>query len=261
MLVACCWAGVTAPDGRGEGDLAVTRVLMALGILSVAYGLLMAALYPAGGFFCVWLMLGAALVAAVFVERIRLAVCVVCAAGLVAAGIMAARVWSAVSMTAPADLDYVVVLGANIKPDGSPSEALAYRLDAALEYLRENPSTVCVVSGGQGPDEVRPEADVMAEYLRAHGVAADRVVREGRSTSTEENIRYTAELLAARGDLDASVGIVTNDFHLYRALRIAEKGGLPGAHGLAARSNPLYLPHALLRECCAVALGELTGSL
>lgn len=239
----------------------MTYVLMALGILSLSYGALMAVLYPAGGFFCVWLALGAALAAAALVARVRLAVCAVCAAGLLAAIVVGTRVWSAVSATAPAGLDYLVVLGANIKPDGSPSEALTYRLDAALSYLRENPATVCVVSGGQGSDEVRPEADVMAGYLTARGVAGDRVVLEDRSTTTEENIRYTAELLAARGDADATVGIVTNDFHLCRALRIAKRSGLPGACGLAARSNPLYLPHALLRECCAVALGELTGSL
>lgn len=236
-------------------------VLMVLGALSLVYGALMAALYPAGGFFFVWLVLGAALVAAGLVGRLRPVVCAVCAVGALVAGVMAVRVWSAVSAAPPAGLDYLVVLGAGIRPDGSPSESLAYRLDAAIAYLHDNPSTVCVVSGGQGPDEVRPEADVMSDYLCANGVSPDRVARERRSTSTQENVRYSAELLAARGDEGATVGIVTNDFHLYRALRIAERGGLPGAYGLAARSNPLYLPHALLRECCAVALGELSGSL
>lgn len=237
------------------------HVLVALGVVSLVYGVAMAALYPAGGFFVVWLALGAALAAAGLVERVRTVVCVVCAMGLLAACAMGARVWSATSVTPPAGLDYLVVLGAHVRSDGSPSEALTFRLDAALAYLRDNPGTVCVVSGGQGPDEVRPEADVMADYLLEHGVDEARVLREDRSTSTEENIRYSAELLAAHGDADATVGVVTSDFHLYRALRIAQRGGLPGAYGLAARSNPLYLPHALLRECCAVALGELTGSL
>lgn len=236
-------------------------VLVALGVASVVYGVAMAALYPAGGFFVVWLALGAALVAAGLVERVRLAMCVVCAMGLLAACVMGARLWAVASDAPPAGLDYLVVLGANVRSDGSPSEALTFRLDAALAYLRDNPGTVCVVSGGQGADEVRPEADVMADYLIEHGVDEARVLREDRSTSTEENIRYSAELLAARGDADATVGVMTNDFHLYRALHIAQRGGLPGAYGLAARSNPLYLPHALLRECCAVALGELTGSL
>ena len=39
-------------------------VLIALGALSLSYGILMAALYPAGGFFLVWIAIGAALVAA-----------------------------------------------------------------------------------------------------------------------------------------------------------------------------------------------------
>ena len=76
-------------------------------------------------------------------------------------------------------------------------------------------------------------------------------------TSTAENVRNSAELL----EPGSSVGIVTNDFHLYRALRIAEKNGLAGASGLAAPSNPLYLPQSALRECAALAKDFLVGNL
>ena len=49
-------------------------------------------------------------------------------------------------------LDYIIVLGAQVRKDG-PSPVLKYRLDKAVEYLNENPDTVCIVSGGQGSNE------------------------------------------------------------------------------------------------------------
>ena len=129
--------------------------------------------------------------------------------------------------------------------------------DAALAYLEENPETDCVVSGGQGFGEVRTEADAMAEYLVEHGLDEGRITKEERSSTTAENLRFSSALL----EPGAEVGIVTNDFHLYRALRIAERNGLPGAHGLAAPSNPLYLPQAMLRECVAVVKDALFGNM
>lgn len=235
----------------------MATVLAVLGVVSIAYGLLMAVLYPAGGFFLVWVALGAALVAAWRFPRIRMGVCSVCLVGLLAVGVLSALIWTAAAKMPPAGLDDLVVLGAGLRPDGTPSEALRYRLDAALAYLEENPGTGCVVSGGQGFGEVRTEADAMAEYLVEHGLDEGRITKEERSSTTAENVLFSSELIAPGSE----VGIVTNDFHLYRALRIAERNGLSGAHGLAAPSNPLYLPQAMLRECAAVVKDALFGNI
>ena len=97
----------------------------------------------------------------------------------------------------------------------------------------------------------------MHDYLVQQGVSENRIVLESQSATTVENILFSSELLPD----SASVGVVTNDFHLYRALRIAEKNGLAGAHGLAAPSNPLYLPHALLRECAAIVKDTVVGNI
>lgn len=235
----------------------MTVVLVVLGVLSIAYGLLMAALYPAGGFFLVWVALGAALLAAWRFQPARLAICAVCVAGLLAVGALSALIVTTAAATSPAGLDCLVVLGAGLRPDGTPTETLRYRLDAAFDYLEENPETTCVVSGGQGFGESRTEADAMADYLVGRGLDAGRVTKEELSTTTAENIRNSAGLLAP----GASVAVVTNDFHLYRALRIAHENGLPEAYGLAARTNPLYLPQATLRECFAVAKDTLVGNI
>lgn len=235
----------------------MTYVLVGLGALFAAYGVLMALLYPAGGFFLVWVALGAALLVAARVRRVRAAVCGVALVGLLAVGALSALIATTAAAAPPAGLDRLVVLGAGLRPDGYPSEALCFRLEAALAYLEDNPGTTCIVSGGQGVGESRAEADAMAEYLEARGLGEDRIVREDRSTTTAENVRNSAELLSP----EETVGIVTNDFHLYRALRIAEKNGLPGAYGLAAPSNPLYLPQATLRECAAIVKDALVGNL
>lgn len=237
------------------------------GAASVAYGVTMAALYPAGGFFFVWLALGAALIALAWAVRTgrwsrvptwaRRGVCALGVAAALIVGGLSTLVMSAASASAPMGLDCVIVLGAGLMPDGTPSEALRFRLDAALGYLRENEGTTCVVTGGQGFGEVRTEASAMAEYLRGHGLDAGRIVLEERATTTDENIAYSLELI---GD-EASVGVVTNDFHLYRALATARRQGLADACGIAAPSNPLYLPQSLLRECAAVTRDALLALL
>ena len=232
-------------------------LLAALGVLSAADGGAMAFLYPAGGFFLVWIALGAALLVATRVRRARRAICAVCLVALLGAGALCGVIATTAAAVPPAGLDYLVVLGAGLTPEGTPSEALAFRLDAALDYLGENPATVCVVSGGQGLGESRAEADAMHDYLVEHGLPEARVIREDRSTATAENVRNSAELI----EDGSTVGVVTNDFHLYRALRIAEKNGLAGAHGLAAPSNPLYLPQSALRECAAIVKDALVGNL
>lgn len=61
-------------------------------------------------------------------------------------------------------LDYLIVLGSQVKPDG-PSRVLKYRLDRAEKYLKENPSTICIVSGGRGTNELQSEASAMKQYL------------------------------------------------------------------------------------------------
>ena len=98
----------------------------------------------------------------------------------------------------------------------------------------------------------------MADYLIAHGMPASRLVREDRSTSTDENLRFSRQLLALRGlGPDAPLVVVTSDFHLRRAERIARKAGFHAVSGVAA-PTPLYLRYnAWLREYFAYISGWL----
>ena len=117
---------------------------------------------------------------------------------------------------------YLIVLGAKVKPGGIPSLSLQYRLDAALDYLKENQQTKVIVSGGQGPDEEQTEASFMRDYLIANGIEKNRIITEEQSTSTYENLYYSFALLP---ETEQAVTIVSNDFHLRRATYIANELG------------------------------------
>ena len=246
----------------------MTVLLALLALVFLAYGAAMGGLYSAGGFWLAWIFLGAACGGGAWARRIGLwaqlplwsrrgieAVAILVLVGAVGLFGLIAREAAA---RPPRGLDYVIVLGADLNPSGKPKEALRYRLDAALAYLEESPETRCIVSGGQGADEVRSEASAMREYLVERGIASDRIAIEDRSTSTAENLRFSARLMDSPR---ASAGVVTNDFHVFRAVCIARKQGLVNAHGLAAASNRLYLPQAALRECAAIVKDALAGNL
>lgn len=141
------------------------------------------------------------------------------------------------------NLDYILVLGAQVRADG-PSVVLRYRLETATEYLKENPDTKCIVSGGQGSNEPKSEARAMADYLIGMGISEDRILLEDKSVNTSQNLKFSSVLLPE----NASVGIVTNNFHVKRALYLAKRFGMPDAEGIAAYSTPLYAPNNIVRE-------------
>lgn len=145
--------------------------------------------------------------------------------------------------------DAVIVLGSGVRGE-TPTETLVKRLDVALEYHRKNPDSVIVVSGGQGEDEDITEALAMERYLVAAGVAADRIIKEERSTSTAENFIYSKELLDAHFDGEYSVAFITNDFHIMRGALSASRCGYNATHVHSSTAFYTILPHTL-RECLA----------
>ena len=113
------------------------------------------------------------------------------------------------------DCDYLIVLGAGV--NGTvPSLTLRERLDAACIYLQAHPDTQCIVSGGQGPGELISEAECMANWLTDKGISSERILLEDQATSTQENLRFSKALIDARCS-DYSIGIVSSEYHLFRA--------------------------------------------
>ena len=228
-------------------------IFTVLALLGVVYSGMVLATGSGTSFFLVWI--GLAVLFFLFgysiwksfwkkVPRLVKGICIaVVAVGFTAFFIVEGCIISQMHEKGEAGLDYIIVLGAQVRESG-PSAALKYRLDEAILYLNENPETVCIVAGGQGKNEPYSEAYGMAQYLMQNGIDKERILLEDQSKTTEENLRYSRKFLPE----DAEVGIITNDFHMFRALQIAQKQGLSDVCGIAADSTKFYLPNNMLRE-------------
>lgn len=117
--------------------------------------------------------------------------------------------------------DYVIVLGAQVRGT-VPSKALYGRILAATKYLIDNPDSLVICSGGQGPGEHITEAQAIKNGLLANGIPSDRILLEEASTNTVENLSFCKQLIK---DPTSLVVIVTSDFHIFRAKKIAEHLG------------------------------------
>ena len=90
-----------------------------------------------------------------------------------------------------------VVLGCGVNGE-KPSAMLNKRIDAAYDYLTENPQAVCILSGGKGDGENLSEARCMYNALTQKGVAPERLYLEENSTSTAENMQYSKQILTEK---------------------------------------------------------------
>lgn len=147
----------------------------------------------------------------------------------------------------------MVVFGAGVNGD-EPSLTLRTRLEAALAYAEDHPGIPVVVSGAQGRGETVSEAACMAGWLTARGVDPERVWLEERAANTEENVKYSLELLEERGvDVTADIAFCTSDYHMCRAVYLR---GHPYAVPVAAHMPARYWPVTVnyyIREAFALA--------
>lgn len=152
-------------------------------------------------------------------------------------------------------LDYIVVLGAKVNGT-QPSGALRNRIQVAGNYLMENPDTLAVLSGGQGPDEGISEAQCMFENLTAMGIDPQRLQLEDASTDTMENLQFSRALIPE----GASVGLVTNNFHIFRSVALARNMDWD-VEGIPVSTSWISLPHYLMREFIGVGYEWVRGNL
>ena len=146
---------------------------------------------------------------------------------------------------------WLLVLGAGLR-GGTPSLTLQQRLNTALEHLQENPGVQAILSGGQGRGETMSEAEAMSRFLLGHGIATNRLIKEERSTSTFENLRFCKDILDAKGlDSGETVDVISSDFHLFRVKFLAKRAGL-SVHTISAPSPWYLLPNTCMREFFAV---------
>lgn len=154
-----------------------------------------------------------------------------------------------ISLNTPRDVDYLVVLGARIRGE-TPSLTLKYRLDKAYTYLIDNPSTMVIVSGGQGRGETITEAEAMKRYLLQKGIKEERILLEPRARDTDENLSYAFSIMDKQKE-NASSLVVTSSFHVLRSKMIAKDLGRQ-VGGIGSKTLPYLIPTYYLREFFAV---------
>ena len=138
-------------------------------------------------------------------------------------GVVAMVVYRTNNVPPAGEYDAIIVLGAQVKPDGEPSIQLQWRLDAAVKAWQER-NCLVVVCGAQGSNEPAPEAHVMRDELIRQGVPEDVILMDDKSFNTKQNINNAIQLMEGR-DVDR-VLIVTSDYHLPRSMALAEDAGL-----------------------------------
>lgn len=161
------------------------------------------------------------------------------------------------------NLDYLVVLGAQV--NGTKlSNSLRLRVERAGEYLEENPETKAVLSGGKGTGEDITEAEAMYRYLEKKGISPERLLKEEHSTNTSENLKFSLEIIDKKEDnrgKEASIGVVTNNFHVYRGVSLGKKLGCRHVEGIPAKSNAFLQVNYLVREFFGVLKDKAVGNM
>lgn len=142
-------------------------------------------------------------------------------------------------------LNYVVVLGAGLLGK-KVTPLLASRINRGIEIYHKNPGSKLIMSGGQGPDEEIPESHAMAAYAEEHGVPKSDIIIEDRSKTTNQNLKFSHQLMKP----NSTFCIVTNSYHVYRALVLAKRQGLQ-CIGYGAKTKWYFTLNAFIREFIA----------
>ena len=240
-------------------------ILKILSAILILYGISIQSIHSGTKFFAVWYFLG--VLTFLLSEIIRKdlyrifsrpilygfggAICI----SILLVLCILAQILSAFHEKPDKEPEYLIVLGAQVT-NGQPSIVLQYRLDEAAAYMKNHPKVSAVLSGGQGSNESSSEALVMRNYLLKKNLPSDKLITEEKSQNTKENLANSYQITG-----DAEVVIVSNNFHLWRAKKIAEKAGYSHVEGLSADSNPYFLVNNILREVLAIIKDAVVGNI
>ena len=130
------------------------------------------------------------------------------------------------------DIDCILILGAGVR-NNRPSLMLEDRLQKGLELYNNNVSSKIIVSGDHGRKDY-DEVNIMKEYLIENNVSSSDIFMDHAGFSTYDSIYRTKEIFKTK-----KIVIISQEYHLYRALFIADKLGLE-AYGVKAEPKEYY---------------------
>ena len=136
----------------------------------------------------------------------------------------------------------LIVLGFQLNPDGSMKEELVGRLETALKSAQEYPQAYILCTGG-GTASAAPEAteaDVMAQWLIAHGIEQERMIVENRSLTTSQNAIFSYRILSQDYPDITQAAIISSDYHIPWGQILFEAQFILGDHPITVVSNAAY---------------------
>lgn len=155
------------------------------------------------------------------------------------------------------DCEYVIVLGGGITKNATLTESMQRRVAFAADYLKKHPDAIAVVTGGKSRFAPCAESDVLKPALCAYGIDEDRVLAENQAKDTIQNFKFSAQLFAEKSGvpvqqiLDSPIIVITSDFHIARAERLAKRMGFTNICGAASPTPLLFVPNSYTREICS----------
>ena len=188
----------------------------------------------------------------VLAQRLRRILTFLLCLAVIAAAVTGLLIYGESKGEPDTDCRYIVVLGAGV--NGTvPSLSLRERLNAAYDYLTAHPDAVAVVSGCQGDGEDISEAQCMYQELVKMGISPERIWMEDLAENTRQNLQFSLDIIEERtGQRPDTVGIVSSEYHLYRAGFFAREQGLTPV-GVPAKTSWVSLRiNYYLREIAAV---------
>ena len=153
--------------------------------------------------------------------------------------------------------DYIIILGCQIKKDGTLTPLLKGRVDRAIDFRNEQLKTtgkdlIFIPSGGKGNDEVISEAEAMKRYLLKQGIKEKNIILENKSKNTYENIKFSNKLIKNK---KANIAFSTTNYHVLRAGIIASEQGLK-LDGIGSKTKRYFWINAFIREFIGTLFSE-----
>ena len=153
--------------------------------------------------------------------------------------------------------DYIIILGCQIKKDGSLTPLLKGRVDKAIEFrnkqLKENnKDLIFITSGGKGNDEIISEAQAMKNYLVENGINEKNILIDDKSRNTYENIKYSYKLI---NNNKSNIVFCTTNYHVFRTGLIATMQNIK-IEGIGSKTKTYFWINAFIREFVGTLFSE-----
>ena len=157
------------------------------------------------------------------------------------------------------DKDAILILGCQIRKDGTVSNLLKGRVDRAIEFSKmqkekTKKDIIFVPSGGKGDDEIISEAQSMKNYLIEQGIKEENILMEDKSKNTFENIKFSNEIIKEKIE-NAKIAFSTTNYHVFRAGSIATEQSVY-MEGIGSKTKIYFWINAFIREFIATLFNE-----